>query len=252
MNARTINAFADELEKQAVAPLMSRLWASHLARSAGGALAGGAAGALATPENRVRGALMGAAVGGVGGYASPLVTRAGRKAAGEAVKRFGETQKHFITGRGSVPVSSKMKPGDVAKLRAAESAGLTSVPGIARGMVKKPGETVRGLWGQMGTTGKVLTGADLAMNLPKAVGEGSAEDIAGTLGTSGGYFLGSRLPFLGSLALGSGLGYLTSKAGRGVDILRGKKREKEFKPERPTTALAKQEAGKLMRNPYAV
>ena len=258
MNALQTFAFADELEKDAVAPgVLSRLWGSHLARSAVGAGLGAGAGALASPEDRLRGAILGAGAGGLGGVAAPLVTRAGRKGAGEAVGRWVKAQKYALTGKGKLPISPKIKGKELKKIREAERAGITSLPGIYRSM-RQPGgvrKTLGAAWRHAGPMGKVMAVGDVALGVPHIMDpttqEGYGQKVLGTLGSAGGYMLGSRLPFLGNILLGSGAGYLAGQLGRGADVLTGHKARLRRKQEqgmvsgalhRPSTRFAAQRA----------
>jgi hypothetical protein len=268
MNALQVIAFSDELEKDAAVPgLLSRLWGSHLARSAVGAGVGAGAGALASPEDRLRGAVLGASLGGLGGLVSPLATAAGRKGAWEATKRWGQAQKHALTGRGKMPVSPKMKKKDVAELRKAEKAGLTSLPGLYRGLRKDWRGTLGSAWRHAGPMGKVMAAGDIAMGVPHVMDpttqEGYAQKVLGTLGSAGGYMLGGRMPFLGNILLGSGAGLAAGQLGKGIDILTGHKGRLKRRQEegvvsshlhRPTTRFAAQQAeavvpqvGRLLR-----
>lgn len=238
MNPITALAMARELEKSAVAPgLMARLWHSGAARTLGGAAIGagsgyalGGAGPDVPPEQQhaarrasaIRGALLGAA----GGYASPLLTSGGRQRAKEGFKKFYERERHGILG-GKPPASltKGLKGTELASTRAAQKAGLTSIPGIVKGMATKPGHTLREAWRQAGTFGKVMSAADLAMGAkdvfdPNAPG-GKGEKAGRLLGSSAGYLVGGRLPFLGSMLFAGGTGALGKHLGRAVDKITG-------------------------------
>lgn len=271
MNAYLIAAFANELEKDAAVPkLLQSLWHSGAARGAaprllqglwrsgaGRAVAGGAAGAgvgaLADPENRLRGALLGGALGAGGGYVSPLVTAAGRKRALEGAKHLGRKAKHEVTGKGRVPIRPGAKPEEVKKLLEAERLGLTSIPGTVKGLVRRPGQTIKGAWQHAGKGGKLMAAGDVALGTPHILDpstqQGTGQKVLGTLGSSGGYLLGSRMGLLGSMALGSGLGYLGGKAGKvfggGRPVTQAPKgvlsEAAESVPSRPTTVFAKKQ-----------
>lgn len=238
MNPITALAMARELSKSAAAPaLMTRLWHSGAARSLGGAAIGGGAGyalgggdsdvppeqqAGARRASAIRGALLGAA----GGYASPLLTAGGRQRAAEGAKKFYQREKHgLIGGKPPKHLTAGLKGKELLDARAAQKAGLTSIPGIVRGMATKPGSTLRSAWQQAGTLGKVMSAADLAMGakdvFDPTVPGGKAEKAGRLLGSSGGYLLGGRLPFLGSMAFAAGTGALGKYVGRGVDKLTG-------------------------------
>lgn len=236
MNAYLIAAFADELEKDAAMPqllqrlrggagyiphLLGKAWGHGLGRAALGGATGAAVGAAtAPPEERARRAILGGLLGAGAGYAAPLATRAGRERAAEHAKYLGSKAKHEVTGLGQAP----MKPGakftgkELDELRAAEAAGLTSVPGVIKGMATKPLQTLKSAWQGAGGLGKAMTLADVAMSVPHIrdpnTEEGTGSKVMGTLGRSTGYMLGGRMGLLGSSILGSGLGYLGGKAGK--------------------------------------
>lgn len=242
MNATLISSFVDELEKDAVAPkLLQSLWRSGLGRSLVGGAAGAGVGALATPEDRLRGAILGGGAGALGGYASPLLTRAGRKKAWEALKFKGRKAKHELTGRGHAPVAPGAGPAEVAKVRELEQLGLTNIPGTVKGMVTHPLSTLKGAWRHSDWAGRGLAGTDLAVAAPAMLDPsspvGAAETGIGALGSSTGYLLGGRMGLLGSLGLGTGLGYLGSRAGR---LLGGTKAPQEAQAlGRPTVQAAR-------------
>jgi hypothetical protein len=255
MRAALISAFADELEKDAVAPqLLQKLWGSGAGRAIAGGLVGAGTGAATAGEgNRLQGALLGAGIGAGGGYAAPLVTRAGRRRALEGVKHIGRKAKHEVTGRGPAPIRKGLSQKEVARHRAADKAGLTSIPGVLKGVATRPLSTLKSSWQHAGGLGKAMAIGDLALGAPhimdKATQEGTAEKTLGTLGTAGGYLLGGRMGLLGSMALGSGMGFLGSRAGR---LFGGGQRAQEAPargavsdylraemPTRPSTAFAK-------------
>lgn len=223
MNAHLIASFADELEKDAAVPkLLQRLWHSGAGRALAGGAAGAAGGALASPEDRLRGALLGGALGAGGGYVAPLLTRAGRKKAWEHTKYLGSKTKHELTGVGKAPIDPSLKGrakkkalkelGDVQRL------GLTSIPGTVKGMATKPLQTLKGAWQHAGWPGKAMAGVDIATGVPHIMDpttqEGVGEKALGTLGSTTGYLLGGRMGMLGSSVLGGGLGYLGGRVGR--------------------------------------
>lgn len=224
MKATLISAFADELEKDAAVPkLLQSLWRSGAGRAIAGGAVGAAGGAAADSDNRLRGALMGGLLGAGGGYAAPLVTRAGRKQALEGLKFRGAKLKHEITGRGRAPVKGAKTgqgydPVKAQEIRKLEALGLTSVPGAIKGMATKPLQTLKGAWKHSGGLGKAMAVGDVAMGVPHVLDAstqaGTGEKALGTLGSSAGYLLGGRMGMLGSMALGSGLGFLGGRAGR--------------------------------------
>ena len=110
-------------------------------------------------------------------------------------------------------------------MREAEAAGLTSVPGLVKGLIKRPKETLKKGIQHAGTGGKLMAGADIAMSAPHiadpSTQAGTGEKALETLGSTGGYLIGSRLPLLGSLLFASGTGAVGRYLGRGLDKLRG-------------------------------
>jgi hypothetical protein len=232
MNAAMIAAFTEELEKSAQVPgILQKLWRSGLGRAAAGAVPGAAIGAAADKENRVRGAIFGGAGGAAGGYAARLATKGGRTAAKDWLKRYKQTQIHSLTGRGQMPRKPGMKAEDLAQLEAAEKAGLTSVPGLVKGLRHNPKATIREAWDQAGKTGKVMAVGDIGFTAhglsdPDAKA-GAGEQLAGGLGRAGGYLVAGRMPLIASSIVGGGLGYLTGKLGKGIDVARGYKPPKK-------------------------
>lgn len=224
MNVDQMLGFIEELEKDAQTPqILSRIWKSGLGRAGAGAALGAGAGAIMSPEDRTRGALLGAGLGAGAGYGAILGTKAGRQQAKESLKRFFKSQYHGLTGRGEMPISPKASAKEIERLRSAEQAGITNVPGLLKGLAKDPKGTLKKSWGHTGTLGKAMAPLDLAMAAPNVLDpstkEGYGEKTLGTLGSAGGYLLGSRLPFLGGTLLSSGTGYIGKKLGRGVDVL---------------------------------
>jgi hypothetical protein len=219
MNALLMAAFVDELEKDAAVPgLLQKLWSSGAGRTLAGGAIGAGAGALSNPEDRMGGALRGGLIGGAAGYASPLLTRTGRQKAWEGTKYLGAKTKHELTGMGHAPIKPGMKAKDVRDLRKVERLGLTSVPGVVKGMITQPLQTMKGAWQHAGGLGKAMALADVAMGVPHVLDPntqaGTGEKVLGTLGRSSGYLLGGRMGILGSSVLGGGLGYMGSRAGR--------------------------------------
>lgn len=166
MNYYTARAFTEEMQKCA-GPLMSSLWSKGLARAGIGAALGGAAGALtATPEDRQGGAIRGAALGAMGGAAAPLVTRAGRQKFKEGLKRFYKAQIHSVTGRGTLPASPGLSPAELASHQKAHQAGLTSIPGVVKGLASNPKSTLAQAWKGSGLMGQAFAVGDLALSAP--------------------------------------------------------------------------------------
>ena len=231
MNAYIVSSFSSELEKNAALPQLlqkirehvphaiGKIWGSGAGRALAGGAVGAAGGALtAPPEERGTRAILGGLLGAGAGYASPLLTRAGRARAAEHAKYLGRKAKHEITGRGAAPVQSGSSPEALAELRKAEAAGLTSIPGVAKAMYRRPLGTMREAWRQSGRLGKAMTLADVAMSVPHIrdpnTEAGTGEKVLGTLGRTSGYLLGGRMGLLGGSILGGGLGYVGGKAGK--------------------------------------
>lgn len=229
MNVNQTLSFVDELEKNAAAPqILRRLWQSGLGRAGGGAALGAGAGALASPEDRTRGALIGAGVGAGAGYSAILATKAGRQKAKEGLKRFFKTQYHGVTSKGKMPIKPGTSKKEVTRLQEAEAKGLTSVPSLVKGLVTKPRATLGEAWRQAGPMGKGMAGLDVGLSAPgifdPTTQEGAGEKALGTLGRAGGYFMGGRLPFVGSMLFAAGTGAVGKRLGRGVDWMTGHKK----------------------------
>jgi len=230
MNIRQAVAFVDELGKTAAVPgILKSLWGSGIGRSAAGAALGAGTGALAAgPDDRLRGALLGGAAGGALGFASPLVTSAGRQKAKDWISRTGKNQWHSATGRGRMQVAPGTSAADLASLRKAEEAGLTSLPGTVKGLLgKNRGKVLGEAWRQSGNMGKVMAAGDIAMSAPrildKNTSEGTGEKALSTLGSSGAYFLGGKMPMVGNMLMAAGAGTVGKYLGRGIDRITGHK-----------------------------
>lgn len=140
----------------------SRQLASGAAAGAGMGLAGAEEGEGL--KRMLQGAALGA--GAVGGRA--LATKAGREAAGKGLRRFGTRQKYFFTGRGlgkgKTPSTRKAKEVGVLPKKPSKhdiealKKGHYSIPGVAKGLVTKPGETIKGGWRRSGKLGKAFAG----------------------------------------------------------------------------------------------
>ena len=226
-------AFVDELSKEAAMPgLLRNLWSSGLGRAGAGAALGAGAGALANPEDRLRGALLGGTAGAVGGLAAPLATSAGRRGALDAIKLTGKAQWHGITRRGRMPLGGIKDKAERVAMRKAEKAGITSLPGMVKGLAgKNRGKVLGEAWRQSGRMGKVMGAADLAMSAPHIMNQnteaGTGEKVLSTLGSSGGYLFGSRMPLVGSMLFAGGAGTIGKYLGKGVDKVRGYKPPKK-------------------------
>lgn len=249
MNYYMAQAFTEELEKHA-GPLMSSLWNSGMARAGIGAALGGAAGALTSnPEERKGGAIRGAVLGAMGGAAAPIVTQAGRQKFKEGLKRFYKAQIHSVTGKGSMPVSPGLSSAELALQQKAQQAGLTSIPGVVKGLASKPGSTLVNAWKGSGRLGQAFAVGDLALSAPGLMqndpNRGLGEKTLGTIGTTGGYLLGGRMPILGSMLLATGAGAIGKRLGRGIDYLSGRRGAKPVSDEmasRPSIDYLSQQA----------
>lgn len=244
MNALVISSFAKTLEKNAAVPqLLQKVWRSGAGRTLAGSAVGAGVGAATDSENRVRGALSGGLLGGIGGYASPLLTSAGRRRALDQTKYLGRKAKYEATGRGVAPTPSGISQKDLIKMRQAEKAGLLSIPSAAKNLATRPVGTVRDAWKHSGTGGKLFAVGDVAMGAPrvfdKNTAEGAGEKALGTLGSATGYLVGGRMGMLGSMAMGTGLGYLGGKAGK---VFGGGNKSAKSKslPITPRTALMRE------------
>ncbi len=233
MNLVQAHAFAEELERIKEAGLLSSAgrWitspaSSGLARAGIGAGVGAAGGAAADSDNRLRGALVGAAGGAALGGAAPLASKAGRKAFAGWGRRTAGNQWHGLTGRGRVRLGPGASKADVSRLATAERAGVTSIPGFAKGLVTKPKETLKAAWNSSSTKEKVLNAGLVApMAIPnimdRSTREGTAEKAGGTLGDTAAFMLATRMPLVGGMLAATAGGRVGSLLGRGVDKLRG-------------------------------
>jgi len=229
MDALVYISCSEELEKTA-GPILNRIWKSGLGRAGVGALGGAAAGALASPEDRLKGAVRGGALGAGLGYASPLLTAAGRKGFGERVKDIYQAQVHGLTGRGSMPKRG-LKGKDLERLERLENAGLTNIPGVMKAIRKNPKQTIKALYDDMGTLGKGMMALDLASQAHNVATNPEArtgESVGGALGSTVGYALGGALPFSSSSLLGAAGGTAGKLVGRGIGKLVGSKESKDL------------------------
>lgn len=223
-----------------------------------GALGGGAI----DEENRLRGALIGAGLGAGATGTAVLSTEAGRKAAREGAKNLWTRQKYSLTGRGvrdlehakelgivaKDPTEATIRPGlinrmlgrtpkdlherQLAKIKREEEAfhaGLLHAPGLAKGMVTHPLQTLKSGWQRTGTLGKALTGLGAyetgrgLIQKPEEGGPGRAEKGLRALGSTAGMVLAPPV-FAGGMLVGEGLGQAGKWSGRGIDRLTGRVR----------------------------
>jgi hypothetical protein len=205
MQKEILDAFAEELEKVAVGGALRWLGKNTLVRTGIGGVVGGGIGA-ATSDDKEKGFARGALAGALGGLASPLAWKQGRRAFAEGAKKWGKAQWSGLTGKGAKSADD-------------------SIPGVVKGLATKPIETVRKGWNRGGTMSKALTGLAVASEVPnianKNTEEGYAEKGLGALTRNAAFIAGSRLPIIPSLLLSSGAGALGGTVGRGIDRLTG-------------------------------
>lgn len=109
-------------------------------------------------------------------------------------------------------------------LAAAAERGLTSIPGIARGLATK-GQRVENLRRAVMSQGWQAPALTAALTVPAAVGAVKSGDPAAlgeTIGTNVGYLVGSPLPFVGNVVAGEALGGVGKKIGKGIGRLTGR------------------------------
>lgn len=245
MNPITALVMAQNLTKSAaLPPLLRRMIARGTARAAasggltralGGAAVGGLAGGLAgggegEPEEvaarKKSRILKGALIGAAGGYASPLLTSAGRQRALQGAKNFYAKERHGLLG-GEAPsaMGRGLRGPELAQHQQAVQQGLTSIPGVLKGLATRPGEVLRKGWEQGGRWGKAMTVGSAVLGArdvadPNVPG-GKAEKAGRLIGETGGYLAGSRLPFLSSMLFSTATGAVGKHLGRAVDKLTG-------------------------------
>ena len=137
-----MSAFVDQLQKEAggFTGMTKSLWGNHMAGRYGRQLLGGAGigagiGALqANPDDRLRGAIRGAAIGGGLTGGAQLLTHGGRAALADTASKTWERARYQATGRGlskggyGVRTLSDGKPGSISEYRNARRLGLVSAP----------------------------------------------------------------------------------------------------------------------------
>jgi len=225
----------------------------RLAIGAGvGALGGGAV----DEENRLRGALIGAGLGAGATGGAILSTPAGREEAKKLVKR----QVYSLTGRGvkdleharelgivaKDPTEATLRPGlinrvlgrtpkdlheralaQVKREEEAFTAGHLHAPGILKGMVTHPLQTLKSGWQRSGVLGKAFTGLGAYeagkgfIKKPEEGGPGRAESGLRALGSTAGMVLAPPV-LAGGMLVSEGLGQTGKWLGRGVDRATGR------------------------------
>lgn len=127
---------------------------------------------------------------------------------------------------------------------AAIDAGITSIPGIAKGLVTRPGETARAMWQR--STGGTRMGAGMAVGLPVAFT--APELLKGDESATGGKSIGQKLTNVGT-AVGAGvatggLGFIPGMVGwsaldaAGNAPFESAKKKREAAASRANTAIA--------------
>jgi len=249
--------FTNELGKEAglgsrVGGLVKKHLGGKYLRQVGvGAGVGALGGAAADKDNRLRGALGGAALGaGIGG-ASVLARKGGREAIKKSLGKTREKLTYGLTGKtvkgdkmtpeyareiGIIPkkvnvMEGPLRPKELAKQTKAlalegthEKAlakGWQTVPGVLHGAVTSPGQLLRSGWQRAGTTGKAFAGLGAYesgkgfLKKPEEGGPGRLEAGMRGLGSTAGWLVAPGGMVAGSL-VGQGAGSLAGKVGKGV------------------------------------
>ena len=235
------------------------------------ALAGGMGamgGATVDEENRGRGALIGAGLGAATMGGAILSTPAGRKALREGSTNFWKRQKYSVTGKGvkdldearslgivsKPPESASIRPGLIDRMRGrtpkdiyesqlkrigleekAFEAGHLHAPGLVKGMVTHPLDTMKSGWQRTGVAGKAFAGLGAYeagkgfIKKPEEGGPGRVEKGLRGVGNTAGILLSPPL-FAGGLLVGEGLGQGGKYMGRGIDRLAGRRQPTEEQP----------------------
>lgn len=225
-------------------PKMQEIWKGRAGGMAVGSGLGAIRGAARAEEGRkgkgaLRGAIQGATLGLAGGQ---LATGAGRRQVG----RLMQHQAHGLTGymprteeqiaagasrfgRGWSPEArvkavEAMRGELTPEMRAAAEKGLTSIPGIAKGLVTKGDrlETLKRTALSSGKGGLAFSGIMAAPGIVSAAKSGDPESVGQAIGSTAGYTVGAPLPYVGNLALGSVGGRVGGAIGRGVGYLTGR------------------------------
>lgn len=153
--------------------------------------------------------------------------------AGDALKkvRSGVLSKYLPEGgrlqKGLAGLGARQQAARLAQVEG----GYTSIPGIARGLVTRPGETLKT---NLMAAGPVGLAMPLAFGVPgvvQGVREKDPESVARALGETAAYTVGGGLPMLGTMALASGVGRLSAAPAQVYRRLRG-----QPTPEVPTQA----------------
>lgn len=224
-----------------------------------GAGVGGVGGAALDEENRLRGALLGAAGGATLAGGRALATKGGREAAKKSLKRTGYT----LTGRGgksgtpTVEEAKKMgllkqpargefmsrgaasgglKPTAKEKKKYVKAlkqyreesrafrGGLMTVPGVAHGLATSPLKTLKSGWRRSGMLGKGFAGLgayETGKGLIETPEPGGPGRAEKALRGAGSTvgWLVAPGGMLAGQAVGGGAGMLAGQVGKGVDVL---------------------------------
>lgn len=207
-------------------------YGKQLALGAGAGAIGGAATADPNePGSTLRGALGGAALGAGLTGGRILTTRAGRQAAGQAARRFGKQQRYSLTGGGVKNLKEAVKLGIIPKGLKGEARarqleayreGWHTLPGVAKGLVTKPGRLLRNSWHRGGMMGKGFASlgayetAKGVSEKPRPGGPGRLEKGLQGAGSTLGWLVAPQ-GMLASTIVGSGLGAAGGRAGRLAD-----------------------------------
>lgn len=261
LTAPQMVAFVDELRKTAGwSDTIGRVAKRGLAGMAGsghygtrmavasgaGALAGGAI----DDENRLRGALIGGGIGAAGMGGAILATEPGRKAFKTGAGKWWKRQRYGLTGTGIKDQAEAQRvgllqkgpkkgdfKGDAAGYKKAlekqklegkaYDKGLYNLPGMVKGMVTHPIDTLKSGWrrSHWATKGMAGLGAYEAgkgfIEKPKEGEPGRIEKGLRTLGNTAGMVIAPPAFLTGSL-VSEGLGQAGKWGGRGIDRLSGR------------------------------
>ncbi len=120
--------------------------------------------------------------------------------------------------------------------------GMTSIPGIAKamkthGVLETLKADAKNQWAGAGAASKALmvglpaagvVGSVASADSPNEAGQGKAERIGKSMGQLAGGVVGSAVPIVGQMALGTPLSAAGQMMGRGIDKLRGRPSKKDI------------------------
>jgi hypothetical protein len=236
--------FVAELSKTGGVGQVGKWLSQNVIKNYGGrmgasaALGAGVGAATAKPGERLKGALGGAAGGAALGGGTILATKAGRQALKKGTESFGRRQLYSITGKGikgqdeAFKYGLLKKPGENLKGRALEKAkrqlalrqdafgkGYLHAPGIAKGLVKNPGDVLKSSWKRQDLMGKGFVGlggyqtAKGIAETPEPGGPGRLQKGLEGVGQTVGWLVAPQTLIGGSL-VGVGGGYAGRQVGR--------------------------------------